>query len=49
VLAGEQHLPKVLVLFGDLFDASKVASHFLFSLRLILDRAGFQPLQHNLC
>jgi hypothetical protein len=29
VLAGEQHSPKVLVLFGCLFDRSHIAGHFL--------------------
>jgi hypothetical protein len=29
MFAGEQHLPKVSVLFGNLFDTSNVASHFL--------------------
>jgi hypothetical protein len=32
MFAGEQHLPKVLVLSGCLFDRSKVASHFVFLL-----------------
>jgi hypothetical protein len=32
MLAGEQDLPKVLVLFGLLFDRSNIATHFPFLL-----------------
>jgi hypothetical protein len=48
VLAGEQHLSEVLVLFGEFFDGANISGHFLCLLTVDLGSRRFSVLRRNL-